>query len=65
MSIPELKQGPDDGDLDNMIEGNQESLDNQPIYMNQFHGKKLLTRTEALQLINHLSGALLINECQR
>ena len=63
--IPELKTGPDEGSLDNHIENSQEILDTEAIYMNQFYNKKLLTRTEALQLCNHLTGALLVNECQR
>lgn len=65
MNIPELKTGPDEGSLDKHIENSQEVLDSYAVYMNQFYDKKLLTRVEAIQLINHLSGALLVNECQR
>ena len=47
-------------------EENELNIDpGEAIFFNRFFNKKLLTKVEALDLINHLSGMLLINEHNR
>lgn len=48
----------------NNIEKMKDNVDKK-IFMNRYYQKEMLTKEEAIDLINHLSGALLIYECSR
>lgn len=39
------------------------NIDNYAIIINPYSGKEKLTRDEALDLINHISGALISDRC--
>lgn len=42
-----------------------EKTDKEKVIINPYHGKEILSRKEALDLINHISGALLADEHYR
>jgi hypothetical protein len=58
IKIPDLPEGPED------IKQSEAKLP-KAFIMNPYFQKELLTKTEALNLLNHITGVLLIHECNR